>query len=61
MILRCTAKARALLGIRDLPDVALGEDDWYLHPLWFDRRKCLLLAHVGALSGYSSRTCARPT
>ncbi len=40
MILRCTTKARALVGV---------QDDWYLNLLWFDGRKCLLLAHVGTL------------
>ncbi len=49
MILRCTAKARSLLGVRALADVPPGDDDWYLNLLWFDRRKCLLLAHVGTL------------
>ncbi len=27
------------------PDVK----DWYANLLWFDRRKCLLLTHVGTL------------
>lgn len=49
MILRCTAKALALLGVRDLSDVDRSDDDWYVSLLWFDRRKCLLLAHVGTL------------
>ena len=26
-----------------------GEDDWYLHLLWVDRRKCLLMTHAGTL------------
>jgi len=49
VIARCTAKARTLLGVRALAEVEPGEDDWYLNLLWFDRRKCLLLAHVGTL------------
>jgi hypothetical protein len=49
VILRCTAKARALLGVRELAEVEPGDDDWYLNLLWFDRRKCLLLAYVGTL------------
>jgi hypothetical protein len=49
MIVRCTAKARALLGARQLADPEPSDDDWYLNLLWFDRRKCLLLAHVGTL------------
>jgi hypothetical protein len=49
VIVHCTAKARALLGVRELAEVEPGDDDWYLNLLWFDRRKCLLLAHVGTL------------
>lgn len=49
MIVRCTAKARALLGVRSLAELEPSEDDWYLNLLWFDRRKCLLLAHVGTV------------
>ena len=49
MILRCTAKARALLGRRDLVEPATGDDEWYLNVLWFDRRKCLLLVHANTL------------
>lgn len=49
MIVRCTAKARTLLGVRELAEVEPSDDDWYLNLLWFDRRKCLLLAHVGTL------------
>jgi hypothetical protein len=49
VILRCTAKARALLSVRAIADPAPTEDDWYLNLLWFDRRKCLLLVHAGTL------------
>ncbi|WP_375502139.1 DUF6933 domain-containing protein [uncultured Jatrophihabitans sp.] len=49
MIVRCTAKARSLLGVRQLAEPEHSPDDWYLNLLWFDRRKCLLLAHVGTL------------
>ena len=49
MILRCTAKARALLGARDVVEPTAGDDEWYLNVLWFDRRKCLLLVHAGTL------------
>lgn len=49
MIVRCTAKARTLLGVGQLTDPEPAEDDWYVNLLWFDRRKCLLLAHVGTL------------
>lgn len=49
MIVRCTAKVRALLGVRQLAEPEQSDDDWYANLLWFDRRKCLLLAHVGTL------------
>ncbi len=49
MILRCTAKARGLLGVRHLAEPEHSPDDWYMNLLWFDRRKCLLLAHIGTL------------
>jgi len=48
-MLRCTAKVLALLGVSEL---ALGEacaTDWYAHLVWIDRRKCLLVTHVGTL------------
>jgi hypothetical protein len=49
MILRCTAKARALLGAPNLVDPASDDNEWYLNVLWFDRRKCLLLVHADTL------------
>jgi hypothetical protein len=51
VILRCTAKALALLGVRPaaLPDLRPSEDDWYLNLLWIERNKCLLLTHAGTL------------
>ena len=51
MILRCTTKLLALLGVRPtrLPDVPPSEDDWYLNLLWIGRQKCLLLTHAGTL------------
>ncbi|WP_375479684.1 DUF6933 domain-containing protein [uncultured Jatrophihabitans sp.] len=49
MIVRRTAKARSLLGARQLVEPEHSPDDWYLNLLWFDRRKCLLLAHIGTL------------
>lgn len=49
MILRCTAKARALLGVHHLVQASPGDDEWYLNVLWFDRRKCLLLVHAETL------------
>jgi len=51
MILRCTAKMLALLGVRAtaLPDLPPSDDDWYLNLLWIERRKCLLFTHAGTL------------
>ena len=51
MVLRCTAKALDLLGVRrmSLVEVPPSDDDWYLNLLWFDRRKCLLLTHAGTV------------
>ena len=49
MVVRCTAKAPKLLGLRppSLAEIEPEDDDWYLNLLWFDRRKCLLLTHAG--------------
>ncbi len=49
MILRCTAKARTLLGARGVVEPTTSDDEWYLNVLWFDRRKCLLLVHADTL------------
>jgi hypothetical protein len=51
MILRCTARMLALLGVRPagLVTAPPSEDDWYLNLLWINRRKCLLLTHAGTL------------
>ena len=51
VVLRCTQKLLALVGERDARAVELppGDDDWYLHLLWVDRRKCLLAVHAGTL------------
>ncbi|CCK59082.1 Conserved protein of unknown function [Mycobacterium canettii CIPT 140070010] len=49
MMLRCTAKVLALLGVSE---PAIGEacaGDWYAHLVWIDRRKCLLVTHAGTL------------
>jgi hypothetical protein len=50
VILRCTNKLLAVVG-SPLADPAPVPDaeDWYANLLWFDRRKCLLLTHSGAL------------
>ncbi len=49
MILRCTAKARKLLGGRaiTLVEAPASDDDWYLNLLWIDGRKWLLVTHAG--------------
>jgi Domain of unknown function (DUF6933) len=51
MIFRCTTKMLNLLGVRAaaLAEVPPDDDDWYVNLLWIDRRKCLLLTHVGTL------------
>ncbi len=51
MILRCTAKLLALLGVRprDLVTIEASDQDWYANLLWLGGRKCLLLAHAGTL------------
>ena len=48
VVVRCTAKALKLLGLRpgELPELESSDDDWYLNLLWFERRKCLLLTHA---------------
>ena len=49
VVVRCTAKALKLLGVRpaSLAEVEPADDDWYVNLLWFDRRKCLLVTHAG--------------
>jgi hypothetical protein len=51
MLLRCTTKMLALLGVRPaaLVEAAPTDDDWYLNLLWIERRKCLLFTHAGTL------------
>lgn len=51
MILRCTAKMLALLGVESaaLVPAPPSAADWYLNLLWIHRRKCLLLTHAGTL------------
>jgi len=50
-MLRCTRKLLRLLGTDQVADPGPAPDaeDWYANLLWFDRRKCLLLTHVGTL------------
>lgn len=51
MILCCTQKVLQLIGKWNvaLVDSPATDDDWYANLLWFDGRKCLLLAHSGTL------------
>jgi len=51
VILRCTTRVLALLGIRPqaLPEVPATDDDWYANLFWVERRKCLLLMHTSTL------------
>jgi len=51
VVLRCTQRVLALLGVRlgALADPPPSDDDWYLNLLWLERRKCLLFTHAGTL------------
>lgn len=51
MVLRCTKKLIATIGpsLICVPAREPDVEDWYANLLWFDRRKCLLLTHVGTL------------
>ena len=51
VVLRCTAKALNLLGVRpkDLATAKQYDEDWYAHQLWLERQKCMLIAHAGTL------------
>jgi Domain of unknown function (DUF6933) len=49
VLLRCTARLRELLGEPTTEDRPVSPDDWYVHLLWAQRRKCLLIAHAGTL------------
>jgi hypothetical protein len=46
-MVRCTAKAANMLGVRPIVDTAAGHDDWYINLVWIERRKNLLLLHAG--------------
>ena len=49
MVLRCTKKLISVIGPVPISEPAPDAEDWYANLLWFDRRKCLLLTHVGTL------------
>ncbi len=51
VIVRCTAKLRALLGrqAQERADPGCSPSDWYANLLVIERRKCLLVAHAGTL------------
>jgi hypothetical protein len=49
VIVRCTGKVLALLGVRPTANVSPTDGDWYLNLLWHDRRKCLLATHAATL------------
>ena len=51
MIVRCTAKLRALLGHQPQhqADPGSSERDWYANLLVIERRKCLLVTQAGTL------------
>lgn len=48
-MLRCTAKVLALLRVSEPAIGEACEQDWYAHLIRIDRRKCLLVTHVGTL------------
>ena len=48
-MLRCTAKVLALLRVSEPAIGQAGQQDWYAHLVWIDRRKCLLVTHAGTL------------
>jgi hypothetical protein len=51
VVLRCTAKALNLLGVRpkDLATAEHRDEDWYANLLWLERQKCMLIAHARTL------------
>jgi len=49
VIVRCTAKLRALLGRQAQEDTGCSPNDWYANLLLIERRKCLLVTHAGTL------------
>jgi len=51
VILRCTKKLLAIIGpsLAAEPAPAPNGEDWYANLLWFNGRKCLLLAHSATL------------
>ena len=49
VMLRCTGKVLALLRVSRLAVGEACEQDWYVHLVWVDRRKCLLVTHAGTL------------
>ena len=51
MIVRCTAKLRALVGRQAQPpsDPVVSPDDFYANLLIIERRKCLLVTHAATL------------
>jgi len=60
MIVRCTAKLRALLGRQAQPpsDPVVLPDDFYANLLIIERRKCLLVTTPPHCSRCSAPTCA---
>jgi len=49
VVLRCTKKLFSIIGPVLISEPAPKAEDWYANLLWFERRKCLLLTHVGTL------------
>jgi hypothetical protein len=49
VILRCTARLLALLGVKPERLTLVSANDWYANLLWIERRKCILMTHAGTL------------
>jgi len=51
VIVRCTAKLRALIGrqAQERTDPGCSPSDWYANLLVIERRKCLLVTHARTL------------
>ena len=49
VVLRCTKKLLSVIGPVLISEPTPDAEDWYASLLWFERRKCLLLTHMGTL------------
>jgi len=49
VLLRCTTRLLELLGDPVTEHWPASPDDWHANIFWVERRKCLLVSHVGTL------------